>query len=960
MRAKLVPLAILMSTTMCGGFFAAQAHAETIRPQGNWAVSKVAAKQPGAMPYCALARRFGNGSVLTFARNGADETSLAVDLPKSALTPTKNYTITFDPGEGESRSYDAQPVSERGIVIRMGRDERFYDALEKTGQLAINVSGESYVFSMPDVKNGTQDLAACLGTQVEPAAGDNAPLEARMSDDLNADLLAAEENVIAPATKITAQQKNVKAQKTVTVKAAPPALTPEPVKEIVAAAPVAMVDNSALQSLQEENIRLKNALERERRVYEDKMQQSDNASAAAELNEKLRLLEMENRNLREQAGNAVVAAAPVAPASCTPDQKNQDEIAALKDENNRLKMDLQARQDQIAALEAAQKSTASDQARAGGDVLALEKRAGDAELQLAGLRDQIARLQAENNTLKNTVSATKVSATSSAEELKGNVATITKLKALEVQLGDVQAERDRLSKELAGIKNADADGRVKISSDNWNLEQATRRFNEAELEIRRLGSTLEQERAKCAVEKKDLEYMLFDPKIAEKQQIAKLISLEEELAEANQALKQAESGDKAKLAAFETRVKDLESRIAAENGKVAAAENRAGALEQKVTQLSALEQKLAARENEMAGLRQKLEAAERSSVAAAEQSASAERLKQEIASLNAQISTLQAENTAQKNAADKEQLAMTDTLKQEISRLNGQIATLQAEGAARKDVANKEQTAMINALKQEVASLNGQVANLQTEKSGIAEKLAQISTSAGGNGNSRMAAAPHTVSKAPVEVARADYNAVAVGHPIPVTAQALESSVPVAASMPAGTVSSAPVPALAAAASPANPKMMKQSDMEAVLQRAGIAVSGPVQPVALSGEAGRVAYRWETEGLFGTAEQKTIQSSAQFDSYVSEYLNKTKSRCTGQFASVPALDEVTGPNRLAAYEIACVDDSGAGASAALVFESQNGIFTTIAHEASPESMDVAMDARDKLVSALQNGQTASR
>ncbi len=904
MRAKLIPLAILMSTTMCGGVFAlamSQAQAETFSPQGSWAVSKVAAKQPNATPYCALARRFGNGSVLTFARNGFDETSVAVDLPKGAFSTGKNYTITFDPGEGESRSYETQPVSERGIVIRMGRDEKFYSALEKSGQLAINVNDQSYVFAMPDVKTGTQDLSACLGTQIEPASGQaNAPLEARMSDDLNADLLAAEETVMAPATKIAPApaKAEAKSKKPAAAKAEE-RLTPEMAAASVPApvpVNVAPMNDGLLQGLQEENIRLKNALERERRVYEDKMQQSDNASAASELNEKLRLLEIENRALREKASTAAVIPAPApvpvpVAATCTPDQKDQAQTASLKDENNRLKMDIQAQQQQIAALETAQKSASAslaNNAKASGDVIALEKRAGDAELQLAGLRDQVSKLQNENNTLKNSASVTKVSAVTAPEDMKGNVATITKMKALEVQLSDVQAERDRLSKQLAGIQSSDADGRVKISSDNWNLEQATRRFNEAELEIRRLGSTLEQERAKCAVEKKDLEYMLFDPKIAEKEQIAKLITLEEQLAQANDSLKNAEGGDKAKLAAFETRVKDLESRIAAESGKLSAAEGRANDLEQQL--------KLA-------------------------------------------------QSTLQQSGAEQQKVAM---LEQKLS------------AAEKNDSASKEQVAMVDALKQEIASLNGQVANLQSEKSGIAEKLAQISTSSGGDAASRMSGAPNTVSKAAVEVARSDYGSVAIGQPVPVTAQALESSVPVTASMPVGTMASAPVPALAAATAPVNPKMLKQSDMEAMLQRAGIAISGKVQPISVTGESGRVAYRWETEGLFGTAEQKTIQSTAQFDTYVTEYLNKTKSRCTGQFASVPALDEAKGPNRLAAYEIACVDDAGAGASAALVFESQNGIFTTIAHEASPESMDVAMDARDKVVSALQSGKTASR
>lgn len=503
MRAKTGPLAILLSTVFCGGMLVLSTNAqavETFRPQGNWAVSKVAAKQTGATPYCALARRFGNGSILTFARNSFNETSVAVDFPTGDFQTGKNYTVVFDPGQGETRSYQTMPVSERGVVIRMGRDDKFYTALEQSGQLGVNIDDQSFVFALPDVQGGTQDLAACLGTAIEPAAG---------SSPETAQPVQVVETKVAPA----------------------PAPAP---------APVPVVDNSQLQGLQEENIRLRNALERERRVYEDKMQQADNTSATAELSEKLRLLEIENRELRAQATNAVAApvAIAAAPVTCEANPVNETETLALKseatvlrDENNRLKLEIQTQQQQIAALAEAQKSAPVEKISAGpsADVIALEKRAGEAEIQLAGLKDQVGKLQAENNALKATISASQVTASSSTEDLKANVATISKMKALEAQLVEIQSERDRLAGEVASIKNADADGRVQISSENWNLEQATRRFNEAEKEIRRLGSTLEQERAKCAVEKKDLEYMLFDPKIAEKQQIAKLINLEEQL-----------------------------------------------------------------------------------------------------------------------------------------------------------------------------------------------------------------------------------------------------------------------------------------------------------------------------------------------------------------------------------------------------------------------------------------------
>ncbi|MGZ9096769.1 MAG: hypothetical protein ACXW30_00545 [Micavibrio sp.] len=938
MRAKIGPLAILLSTVFCGGMLVLSTNAqavETFRPQGNWAVSKVAAKQTGATPYCALARRFGNGSILTFARNSFNETSVAVDFPAGDFQTGKNYTVVFDPGQGETRSYQTMPVSERGVVIRMGRDDKFYTALEQSGQLGVNIDDQSFVFALPDVQGGTQDLAACLGTTIEPAAGE---------------------------VQETAQPVQVVETKV--------AQAPVP-----APAPVPVVDNSQLQSLQEENIRLRNALERERRVYEDKMQQADNTSATAELSEKLRLLEIENRELRAQAANAVAApvAIAAAPVTCEANPANETETLALKseatvlrDENNRLKLEIQTQQQQIAALVEAQKSAPVEKISAGpsADVIALEKRAGEAEIQLAGLKDQVGKLQAENNALKATISAAQVTASSSTEDLKANVATISKMKALEAQLAEIQSERDRLAGEVASIKNADADGRVQISSENWNLEQATRRFNEAEKEIRRLGSTLEQERAKCAVEKKDLEYMLFDPKIAEKQQIAKLINLEEQLIQAKATLEQQADGDKEQVAAYEKRVQDLESRVAAETQKISAAESRAKDLEQQLSVAKLSLQQAGGDKEKIAAFEQSVKTLEQQLAEANTALKDAGGDKERIASYEKNVKTLEQELAAAKTAL--QQQAGSDNAKiasyeANIKALEQKLAVAVTETASlRKNVevlerergAANDQVAIVNALKQEIASLNGQVENLQSEKSGMAAQLAQISTSAGGDATST------TRAKPPVEVERVDYDAVAVGNPVPVTAQALEASVPVMASIP--QVVSVPVPELVAAAAPSNLKLMKQSEMESLLSQAGVDVSGGVQPIGTATGNGRVAYRWQTGGLFGTAEQKGVDSPSQFDGYVSEYLNKTKSRCTGQFAAIPALVDNAGGNRISAYEIACVDDTGAGASAALIFESRNGVFTTIAHESSPESMDIAMDARDKIIAVLQEPKTASR
>src|SRR5690606_1075720 len=91
------------------------------------------------------------------------------------------------------------------------------------------------------------------------------------------------------------------------------------------------------------------------------------------------------------------------------------------------------------------------------------------------------------------------------------IITLTQLRSVESQLQVVRADRERLAKQIDDIQKGKGGDLLAKAAGNWDLEEATRRFNEAEREIRRLGGQLEQERSKCAADVKRIEYMMFDP-----------------------------------------------------------------------------------------------------------------------------------------------------------------------------------------------------------------------------------------------------------------------------------------------------------------------------------------------------------------------------------------------------------------------------------------------------------------
>jgi len=107
---------------------------------------------------------------------------------------------------------------------------------------------------------------------------------------------------------------------------------------------------------------------------------------------------------------------------------------------------------------------------------------------------------------------------------------------LEGLVSDLKTENLALNAELKSSLRESEQERLTISSDNWNLEQATMRFNEAERQIKRLGGQLQKERAQCNAEKQDLEAMLFDPQVTNQAQLARLSDLENQLAKAKRDL----------------------------------------------------------------------------------------------------------------------------------------------------------------------------------------------------------------------------------------------------------------------------------------------------------------------------------------------------------------------------------------------------------------------------------------
>lgn len=142
-----------------------------LQPSTQWAVNKVETSSDGN-GYCAVARRFRPNTILTFARNASNEASFALDFQQPRFRQAQGMEVMVDPGAGQQRAFEVYPVSNQAFVIRLGQDDAFFEALQETGFLRVAFGDKSYHFDLSDIDTGQAKLATCIGSEIQPAAGD--------------------------------------------------------------------------------------------------------------------------------------------------------------------------------------------------------------------------------------------------------------------------------------------------------------------------------------------------------------------------------------------------------------------------------------------------------------------------------------------------------------------------------------------------------------------------------------------------------------------------------------------------------------------------------------------------------------------------------------------------------------------------------------------------------------------
>lgn len=906
---------------------------EALAPQGGWSVARM--DQSGvADSYCALSRQYAEGLVLTLGRNMAEEYSVAIDFQSATLNTNKAYSVTLQPGPGQIRAYEMLPASQRAMVIRLGFDENFLDAMQDSGYLKAEIDGKTYQFQVPNFSAGKADLNNCLSglkgksatkvadkkfsaekvadakpmaPKIEPAKTE-APKKIEMAKvetskaeskpEMTPQPAPAVEEA-KPAAKSTAQkdapQKSVMIERTESaqkplaktqVKApdqpapkkaieisrvdtkqvsAPPrntvskkmdtevpttvvrsnndALLPksmlskQPVKkEVTEPAPVKQVpvkqaiaqtaaqkkQREALEQLKADNERLNKALQ---------SQMAKPAKNAPDESAEVESLQKQINKLQSDLIKAKIEPNKI-------DDQLKTDIEKLKAENQQLKMAMQAKAK--AAVQAEAKKTSTDMtpvppppeeradakspevmhqldnlkaenARLSSALQGQEKKLSsfdakspEASKELADIREELRLLREENRKLA-----------SDARKARGQIDTavfdtgnqaLTKIREYEKKLQAAQNDNVELSKEIEEMRRMQEDGRLASVSGDWDLEKSTKRYNEAEREIKRLGMLLEQQRMAHRQEKAELEQMLFDPAVTDKEQRRHLRELELQLMSAERQLQATGRPMPARPTMSST------------------------------TPRSSAEERVA-----LNGL------------------------------------------TPDPMVAQQRESLEMQRLNNKIERQNRQLQAY-----------NRQQAEMMAA--SPAPKVQSQpVSPVQT----MPPPKLDITVHK---------PAPRAPVSAPV---------------VPVTQQP--------------TPPPAPQPRAMASAS-----AFGQGQIQQLLNSAGVSVSGAVTKQA----AGQ--YRWSAGNLVGQAQIVPAQQAGSVDQFAQSFIAKAKRSCGGDFASLPS---TAGSGQSRAFEIACISPTRS-TSSSVIFTRKGKDLVAISHESAAENMDMAMDARDRIAASL--------
>ncbi|NCT41168.1 MAG: hypothetical protein GW778_05865 [Alphaproteobacteria bacterium] len=703
---------LLTSAASVGLFFTAshvpEAFAQKgvfLSPSSQWAVTKVAGSpSSGEAGYCAVAKRYEGNAILTIARNQGTETSFALDLQKPIFNTANLMKVTLDPGAGEQRDYSISPASQQAFVIRLGRDEAFFSAIDRTGMLRVEAAGKSYVFNISDIADGQTKLNSCLASSVQPAAGSEAPVsfETKVESHSNQEFIAQLNDRIRSLenqnTSLQAKIVDVEREELPIARAdTPPSLSDSSLR---------------VEKLQAQNLKLKAELQAgEMELRNDKLAllAADNARLSKELARK--------SNVSQEVGQL------------------QERVNALLAENNRLK---EAKAG-LASAEVSSYESNIEQLQAENKSLkvALTNEAQNSDL-TQQLRSRIEQIESENRSLKEQVSvgeqaALRLDHEKIAEIQAGHLREVAMLRSKidDLRLAQTADERDAqkidvLTEQLASLRGDNLLLKQELQEKEEKIASALPAFDEQDLaalenENQQLQSKLNKAQKTASLQSKAISVLESENASIKGQldavDLASVDGLSEKLDALNEALAESQSEQAAQqeqLAALMAENTELKSSL---DAKISENLSLASVLDD----VSALKEEIASKDEKIAafdGVPERLQSLIGDYNALKDEKAKLERDNALMAQANESNAELLAklEDAQALNDSFEVKLAEVQGKVTEMSALSGEVESLKAALTDKEDKL------------QELASLRDELSQVVAENAALKQEATTLAS----------------------------------------------------------------------------------------------------------------------------------------------------------------------------------------------------------------------------------------
>ncbi len=189
-------------------------------PMDEWSVGPISVKSANGASYCSMKNAYQSGQTLVFARDNQGSNSIALDFHKDLFGVGQQYDVKARVGT-VSRSISALAASKQVLVMQLGVDTLFFNAVKRKHNIVFTVISNKYGF---DLDVSVADALGALGKCTDSFQGGAVFTEARFPlgkvTDVAALQQSAEEEDVssdqsdeAPAPKKHRSHKIAKAKK---------------------------------------------------------------------------------------------------------------------------------------------------------------------------------------------------------------------------------------------------------------------------------------------------------------------------------------------------------------------------------------------------------------------------------------------------------------------------------------------------------------------------------------------------------------------------------------------------------------------------------------------------------------------------------------------------------------------------------------------------------------------------